>query len=247
MDRQTVAQYGMIIVAVIVIAVVLILATPFGEVITHSITRMAIVQQDMADKKLTDAEAQKTYDEMIELFDTSGLLQPGMYNTNSVVCNMFGVKMINDGYISLDADGNAYKGIKTNELIGDYIMQSEIKTLNDSIFAECDKITLVRTGENTQMVGNRAFAGCDSLKTFIANEKLEKISDYAFSGCSSLKLVYLNKSIIKIDAGAFTHCPNLTVIKFVGTMSEWNNVTKEDGWKDDTLQKIVCTDGVITL
>ena len=155
--------------------------------------------------------------------------------------------MISDQYIVITTDGLAYNGENTKNIIGDYVMQDEIKEIATNTFANCSGLTLVRLGSNTVKIGTSSFQNCKKLKTFISCENLETINASAFEGCSSLRLVYLNKGLKTISGKAFASCPELTMIKFRGTMEEWNAISKDAGWHSGNITKIVCHDGTITL
>lgn len=234
-------------VAAITCAIIMIFATPFGKTLMYSVTRMAENQGNKVNEAMSDEQLEKEYDDMLELFDATGLLQPGTYETGGVTPIVISPKMISDQYIVITTDGLAYNGENTKNIIGDYVMQDEIKEIATNTFANCSGLTLVRLGSNTVKIGTSSFQNCKKLKTFISCENLETINASAFEGCSSLRLVYLNKGLKTISGKAFASCPELTMIKFRGTMEEWNAISKDAGWHSGNITKIVCHDGTITL
>jgi hypothetical protein len=55
----------------------------------------------------------------------------------------------------------------------------------------------------------------------------------------------LNKGLKSISSNAFRNCPELTMIKFRGTIDEWNSISKASNWHNGTISKIICYDGTI--
>ena len=234
-------------VAALTCAVIMIFATPFVKTLMYSITRMAENQGNKVNNAMSEEQLEKDYDDMLELFDATGLLQPGTYETGGVTPIVVSPNMIKEQYIVITADGLLYNGENTPNISGDYVMQDEIKEIATNTFANCSGLTLVRLGKNTVKVGTSSFQNCTKLKTFISCETLETINDAAFEGCTSLRLVYLNKGLKTISSKAFANCPELTMIKFRGTMEEWNAVNKASNWHSGNITKIICYDGTINL
>jgi hypothetical protein len=245
MDRQTITQYGVTLVAAVTCAIIMLFATPFGETLMYSITRMAENQSDKVDEMMSDEQLEKEYDDMLELFDATGLLQPGTYESGGVTPIVSGNNMISEKYLVITKEGLAYADENTKNLVGDYVMHKEIKEVATNTFVNCSGLTLVRLSENTVKLGASSFQNCTKLKTFISGKSLETIDDSAFSGCSSLRLVYLNKGLKSISSNAFRNCPELTMIKFRGTIDEWNSISKASNWHNGTISKIICYDGTI--
>jgi hypothetical protein len=68
----------------------------------------------------------------------------------------------------------------------------------------------------------------------------------AFSGCTSLTSVTIGASVKNIDMYALQSCSAITTINYLGTVSEWNEVTLSANWGDYTGEyTIYCTDGSI--
>ena len=64
--------------------------------------------------------------------------------------------------------------------------------------------------------------------------------------CSGLTSVTIPNSVTSIGKYAFLGCTGLTSITFEGTMAQWNEIQKADGWNNNTGSYIIhCTDGDI--
>jgi hypothetical protein len=54
--------------------------------------------------------------------------------------------------------------------------------------------------------------------------------------------------VTSIENWAFSGCSGLTSITFDGTIEQWNNINKGDGWnKNVPATYVQCTDGQVTL
>ena len=251
MNRQTITQYGMIIVAVLIVLVLIMLATPFGNFIVQSIDNIRVAYQSTSDKLLSEENIEEKSKDMYQLFDTSDILLPGMYPSGQVMEELTGQGMIDNSYVIIE-DGVLKKGTNISKIHGDYIMQDEVTSIEAETFKSCDKLTMVRLSDSTTTIGKDAFNDCSSLEILIAGNNLTTIKAGAFNNCTSLKTVYLNNSIKYIENNAFINCPSLEEIYFDGTTGDFVGVLQHsanhgDIWySNTTLKRIVCTNGVIT-
>ncbi len=92
-----------------------------------------------------------------------------------------------------------------------------------------------------------AFYGCSSLTTITIPDSVTSIGDWSFSHCSNLMTVTIPNSVTSIGYYAFNVCSSLTSIKFQGTKSKWNAISKGGTWNNATgSYTIYCTDGDIS-
>ena len=77
---------------------------------------------------------------------------------------------------------------------------------------------------------------------------VKEIEDYAFFCCKDLGIVNLPSSIDTIGKGAFERCENLSGITFDGTMADFQNITKGNGWNSSVpATYVTCSDGNYTI
>ncbi len=99
---------------------------------------------------------------------------------------------------------------------------------------------------------------CDHLKFFVNNEEIihlvipsgvNKINSYAFRKMRNFKSITIPNTVTKIGDFAFSNCSAVESITYLGTTSEWQQVTKGISWKAMiTKTKVVaCQDGDVSL
>ena len=128
-----------------------------------------------------------------------------------------------------------------------------------------DEKRIIYNKDKTELI---SYPPSDSSTTFKFLDSLTKINAYAcfncmfmykapvpagvteigfdaFTHCKWLREVELPAGLKKIGENVFSECPDLTVIKFAGTMAEWENVEKGRNWNAGTTPDITvqCSDG----
>lgn len=121
-------------------------------------------------------------------------------------------------------------------------LSSTICSLGKAAFAFCKNLTQIDT-KNVDIIGEDCFIGCRNLNTLITSANI--IKKFAFKD-TNLENIFISKNINTIGFGAFNHVP-ATEIHYGGTKLEWSYVVLYDSWKDESLRKIICTDGEVLL
>jgi len=81
---------------------------------------------------------------------------------------------------------------------------------------------------------------------YVIPEGITVVCDSAFLDCTGLTNVTIPDSITSIVTRAFFNCSGLTTITYTGTVSEWENISKEANWDKGVIgYTVVCTDGSI--
>ena len=127
----------------------------------------------------------------------------------------------------------------TSVVIPDYIV-----SIADGAFFNCSAITSITIPDSVTKLGRHVFMGCESITNIVLPDSVSTISDQAFEKCSKLTSITIPDSVTKIDTYAFWYCTSLESIVFLGTMEQWNAITKIDRWNWDTGNYTVfCIDG----
>ncbi len=125
---------------------------------------------------------------------------------------------------------------------------SNVSIIQNSAFENCSALEAISLPSGIRTVSKNAFLQCESLLTVSFPDAPLTIGDYALSKCTSLSNVTMGKSISSIGYEAFSNDSSLVSITYLGTMEDWESVTKGGYWYDKgTLRTVSCTDGDISL
>ena len=101
-------------------------------------------------------------------------------------------------------------------------------------FSYCSSLTSVVIGNGITTIGDDAFRNCESLTSVTIPDSVTTIGRHAFSHCESLTSVTIPNSVTTIGGDAFSYCYRLTSIKYRGTQTQWNAISKGSYWNDST-------------
>ena len=156
-------------------------------------------------------------------------------------------QIINKGkLIYLDPIENVVLSNDVSEIAGvlndDDLHLLESLSIDASVFAYIFENNIIKTVSNCGNIvrlQSKAFFNCSNLERLDKFTKLEYIDDYAFSGCTNLKELHITNKVKYIGAYAFTGIKEL-IIKFDGTLEEWNKIEKNfDVHQDDWMPNIL--------
>ena len=112
---------------------------------------------------------------------------------------------------------------------------------------------------NVENIGNWAFYR-NVFNSILVTNKIKSIGERAFLSCYLPSApLQLPVSLTSIGEAAFGMChgggqysetpPYLLEFKYAGTTSQWNSITKGEGWGDVSADAfdIICTNGVVTI
>lgn len=86
-----------------------------------------------------------------------------------------------------------------------------IKSIGNSAFSYCDRLTSVTIGNNVTSIDNSAFLNCNSLTSVNIPNSVTSIGYAAFCGCSSLKSITIGSGVTSIGYKAFYGCSKLVM------------------------------------
>ncbi|MGN0760511.1 MAG: leucine-rich repeat protein [Christensenellales bacterium] len=124
---------------------------------------------------------------------------------------------------------------------------NSVTSIVDCAFYKCSSLTSINIPDSVTSIGGSAFYGCSSLTSVTIPANVILIGAYAFNDCSNLTRITIPENVTSIKQGAFKNCSSLANITFQGTKEQWNTISKESYWNDNTGQyTIYCTDGNIS-
>lgn len=105
--------------------------------------------------------------------------------------------------------GTLLKAPETIE--GSYTVKDGTKTIGESAFRNCAKLTGVIFPKGLRSIENDAFANCTSLRDVAFNEDLQSI-EHAFRGCVRLNNIEIPEKVIDLPRQLFFGCVALDTI-----------------------------------
>ncbi|MDE5547493.1 MAG: leucine-rich repeat domain-containing protein, partial [Clostridia bacterium] len=125
--------------------------------------------------------------------------------------------------------------------ITEIAIPQSITRIEEYTFYECSNLKKVEIAESVSYVSYLAFSECPietatipaGIISAIKNSALrsveiisgDRIGSYAFSGCINLASITLPESVIKLDYSSFESCDNLTVIRYMGNLANWCEIS----------------------
>ncbi|MDY3725624.1 MAG: leucine-rich repeat protein [Candidatus Enterosoma sp.] len=115
-------------------------------------------------------------------------------------------------------------------------------------FYGCSSLTSIKIPEGVTSINSCAFRYCSSLTSITIPEGVTSIDSYTFDGCTSLTSITIPEGVFSIGYAAFLSCSSLSTLTYLGTMEEWNAISKDNAWaQGSSISSIVCSDGVINM
>ena len=109
-----------------------------------------------------------------------------------------------------------------------------VTTIGGYAFYWCMRLTSIEIPNSVTTIGRCAFSGCSRLTSIEIPNSVTTIGDSAFWGCTGLASITIGNSVTTIGDSAFKGCTGLKDIYYTGTESEWNAISKGDGWNMNT-------------
>jgi hypothetical protein len=107
---------------------------------------------------------------------------------------------------------------------GDYAIPSDVTTIKDSAFFDCELLTSVAIPTNVANIGKFTFYTCIGLTNITIPDSVTAIGDSAFYSCTGLANVIIPKNVTNIVIQAFAGCSGLTSITVDAANSAYRSV-----------------------
>ena len=255
MDKETLSNYGWIVICVLVLAVMIALATPFGTFVADAVKSTTqglfdVNQNALNSTGLINIDGQE-FDSCAHDYEvtTTGDCSVGQITTTQT-CKFCGKTSSETTSATHTWDNTGLTctecGTKVVEYAfnpSDYDAKMGTTTSTDAVVVipetfECDGVNYKVTS-----IGMNAFKGCTSLEKIVLPNGLTKIGDSAFRSCTSLVEVNIPNSVTVIWANAFNNCRSLQTITIPSSVSTFmggafqgcislTNITLQEGLKE---------------
>lgn len=106
-------------------------------------------------------------------------------------------------------------------------LPKSITKLETLTFSGCAALAEIALPDGLKTLGEKVFSGCAALKSVKIPAEVTVIPTEAFSGCSSLESITIPKSVSHINERAFDGCTALKKVDYLGSDTDWSQVTKE--------------------
>lgn len=108
-------------------------------------------------------------------------------------------------------------------------LPKSITKLETLTFSGCAALAEIALPDSVKTLGEKVFSGCAALKSMKIPAEVTVIPTEAFFGCSSLESITIPKSVSHINERAFDGCTALKKVDYLGSDTDWSQVTKETG------------------
>ena len=244
MDKETLSNYGWIVICVMVLAVMIALATPFGSFISEAVQSTTKGLFDVNENALGVAGI--TIDDNAFAEGNGGAGENGGAGQNPVTpVPIAGSATFNDGVtltwdeLKLAENGTKYRynaSKITDTSIGDYAFEyclsltsitipDSVTSIGDGAFEDCDSLTSINIPDGITSIGYSTFYGCPISTSITIPDSVTEIGQSAFNSCFSLPSITIPDSVTSIGNYAFSRCEGLTDVYYTGTQEQWNAIT----------------------
>lgn len=160
-----------------------------------------------------------------------------------------------DGFINLSGGTITYTGTtaQISETKVEYTDNSAKSyslngTLNGMDIDNRSSAVTVSIGTGITAIGDSCFDNWDNLLVIAIPNSVTTFGNRIFTGLEKLTTLTIPSSVKNIGAYIFENSTRITEITYQGTKTEWNAITKDTNWNNESeLKTIHCTDGDITL
>lgn len=106
-------------------------------------------------------------------------------------------------------------------------LPKSIAKLEALTFSGCAALAEIALPDSVKTLGEKVFSGCAALKSVKIPAEVTVIPTEAFYGCSSLESITIPKNVSHINERAFDGCTALKKVDYLGSDTDWSQVTKE--------------------
>ena len=220
MDKQTLSNYGWLVIVTLILAVMLALATPFGTYVGDAVVSIANGYVQASNNAIDEDNIQANGEKWDSKFDHSAFdekSKPGITYTDGT-------------FMDWNAVTENYENI-SNTRIDEY--------------AFCDETSFAKVvlPDTITYIDAYAFGACENLTEVILPNSITVLSQGLFIECYKLQTVSIPVSVTEIQSYVFDST-DLKTINYAGTKAQWNSIDIfMDAFVGLDLVTVHCADG----
>ena len=268
MDKNTLSNYGWIVIAVLVLSVMIALATPFGSYIEQGVRatteglfstsenamNSAFGAMGVEVEKPTFEEGYKTPSGDTNTEEPSGESQMKPDISQANIIPEGGIYKVG-GYVNYDdfpvfvegtevfKEGDEFPTPQDGDtyIYGGYMyIYNHYYNLSAGTFMKDTTINGWAAGQYYQLPAD------DTFLASIAGKNVKLITTQC-QVKSEIETLYIPSTITRIDGEAFINT-SIKTIYYNGSMQDWNSIEIQEGWNTNCGEiTVTCTDGTITI
>lgn len=193
-------EYGLIVVAAIIIMVIVSIASPMGKMLTGESENTVTAMTDKLKNENVTTDPAEDEEEEVEI--------PEDLTTATI-----------DGvtYTYYSSDSAWSVTGYTDEILVDTTIQSKIKgvsvmSIASKAFDSCKSLNSIVIPDGVTSIKYHAFSDCSNLTSIVIPDSVTSIGTQAFFSCSNLTSVTIPDSATSIEYDTFDGCKSLTSI-----------------------------------
>ncbi len=126
-----------------------------------------------------------------------------------------------------------------------YIFSPEIEEIGNHAFYGNKYLTRIEIPSTVSVSRSNAFSLCNNIEYM--NINTNQLNTYTIVS-NRLKKVDIGTNVKYIDYCAFFSCNKIEECNYLGTVEQWNNISKHSGWyKNSSITQVKCIDGTINV
>lgn len=245
MDKETLSNYGWIVICILVLAVMIALAGPFGNFVADAVksTTQGLFDTNQSALNAAGVPGLTVQDQEFDMPDDNGGTETPapVVGSATIDFDCDGVEDVTLTWEELKLSENGTKYGYDASAISD-------TEISDNAFNCAFLFTSITIPDSVTNIGDNAFSFCECLKNIDLPESLTNIGQDAFRGCSCISNIYIPEGVICISNNAFWGCYDLESITFEGTTAQWNAMSKGSDWNFNVpATEVICSDGTVSL
>ena len=128
------------------------------------------------------------------------------------------------------------------------MIPEDVNSIGSNAFGSGYNLTSVVIANDVITIGDFVFAECKNLKTIEIGDNVTTIGDNILSNCRNVSSVKIGKSVTKIGREALFCWSAYMVVRFNGTIAEWEAIEKGYQWVCTIyVERVYCIDGNVLI